>query len=84
MKNIIIPNKKEYLMQLTHSLGIFVNNLRWRAGIHLRPKPFYNKSKENYDFKSLKNAAVAELNEFEDKLYDLVKNIQFKEAPNSF
>ena len=84
MKNIIIPNKKEYLMQLTHSLGTFVNNLRWRAEIYLRPKPYHN-SKENYGFKSLKNAGpVPELKEFEDKLYDLTKNIKFKEVPNSF
>ena len=83
-KNIIIPNKKEYLMQLTHSLGTFVNNLRWRAEIYLRPKPYHN-SKENYGFKSLKNAGpVPELKEFEDKLYDLTKNIKFKEVPNSF
>ena len=84
MKNIIIPNKKEYQMQLTHSVGTFVNNLRWRAEIYLRPKPFTT-SKENYGFKSLKNAApVPELKEFEGKLYDLVKNVQFKEVPNSF
>ena len=83
MKNIFIPNEKEYLMQLTHSVGKFVNNARWRAEHFLRPKP--HQSKENYDFKSLKNCGpIVEMKEFEDKLYDMTKNIKFKTVPNTF
>ena len=84
MKNICIPSKQEYLMQLTHSVRKCVNNLRWRAEHFLRPK-HSNKPKEKYGFKSLINAGpIAEMKEFEDKLYDLTRSIEFKEVPNSF
>ena len=84
MKNNYIPKNKEYLMQLTHSIRVFVNSLRWRAEIFLRPKPT-KKQKEKFGFKSTKNAEpVAELKDLEDKLYDLAKNIKFKDASSSF
>ena len=71
-------------MQLTHSVRKCVNNLRWRAEIYLRPKPVRNK-KETFGFKSTKSAEpVAELKDFEDKLFDLTKNIKFEEVPNEF
>ena len=78
MKNIVIPSKKEYLLQLTHSVRKCVNNLRWSAEIFLRPKPA-KKKKENFGFKSIKSAEpVAEMKDFEDKIYDLVKNVKFE------
>ena len=55
MKNTYIPRNKEYLMQLTHSVHKFVNNVRWRAEIYLRPRPV-KKQKETFGFKSIKSA----------------------------
>ena len=84
MKNTYIPRNKEYLMQLTHSVRKFVNTARWRAEIYLRPKPV-KKRKETFGFKSIRSAEpVAELKEFEDKLFDLTKNIKFRKVPNNF
>ena len=50
MKNIPIPSKKEYLLQLIHSVEKFIRNLRWRALYFLNPteKP----EKETFGFKS--------------------------------
>ena len=45
----------------------------------------YKKQKNNFGFKSIKNAEpVAEMKDFEDKLYDLVKDIKFEDVPNNF
>ena len=38
MKNIAIPTKNEYLMQLIYSVEKFVRNLRWRAFFYLHPE----------------------------------------------
>ena len=84
MKKTYIPRNKEYLMQLTHSVRGFTNNLRWRAEHFLPPKPT-KKKKERFGFKSLKNdEPIAELKDFEDKIFELTKGIKFEEVPNSF
>ena len=42
-----------------------------------------NKPKETFGFKSVNNAEpVPELKEFEEKLYEITKNVEFKDAPN--
>ena len=84
LKNIPIPNKQEYLLELVSSVGIFVANLRWRAFHFLNPTINSN-SKETYGFKTSQPApGVPELKEFENGIYDLVKNVKFKKyAPNN-
>ena len=37
MKNIPIPPKQEYLIELIRSVEIFVKNIRWRAFFFLNP-----------------------------------------------
>ena len=84
MKKTYIPRNREYLMQLTHSVQECVNNLRWRAEHYLRPKHVKNK-KVRFGFKSIKSAEpIAEMKDFEDKLFELTKNIKFEEVHNSF
>ena len=75
LKNIPIPANQEYLLELVSSVGIFAANLRWRCFHFLNPS---NKdSKETFGFKTTKPApGVASLKEFENDLYDLVKNVQ--------
>ena len=84
LKNILIPNKQEYLLELVSSVGIFVANLQWRAFHFLNPTINSN-SKETYGFKTSQPApGVPELKEFENGIYDLVKNVKFKKyAPNN-
>ena len=69
-------------MELISSVGIFVSNLRWRSFHFLNPSN--PTSKETFDFKTSKPApGVDELKQFEDELYDLVKNVKFKHHVNS-
>ena len=84
MKNIPIASSKEYIIQLTHSTREFVNNLRWRVLFHLNPSKNQDK-KQTFGLKSTNRCEpVQELKEFEDKLFDMVKNVEFKNVSNSF
>ena len=82
LKNIPIPSKQEYLSELIFSVGVFIANLRWRVFFFLNPA---EQSKvEKYGFKSTKPAPyVKELKQFEDSIYDLVKNVKFKQSPSN-
>ena len=55
-KNIPIPTKKEYLIQLLYSVEKFIRNLKWRAHFFLNPSN--RQSKETYGFKSIKAAPI--------------------------
>ena len=80
MKNIPIASRKEYIVELTHSTREFVNNLRWRVLHYLNPSKKQG-NKQTYGLKSTKRCEpVPELQELEEKLYDMVKNIKFKEV----
>ena len=79
MKNIPVPNnKREHKVQTIQSVHTFVNKCRWEAKKAL--KPFGKETKETWGFRST-NAApkVTELVQFERKLYELVKNIKYKD-----
>ena len=77
LKNIPVPSQKDYLLELTNSVGIFISNIRWRSHFFLNPSD-HNK-KETYNFKSSKAAPqIAELKEFEEEIYDIVKSVTFK------
>ena len=78
LKNIPIPTKTEYLSELISSVGIFVANLRWRSFHFLNPSN--SDRKETFGFKTTEPApGVAELKDFENDMYDLVKNVKFKQ-----
>ena len=82
-KNIPIPSKKEYIMQLTHSTEKFIANLRWRSHFHLNPH--LKSDKKTYGFNSIKAAPnVKELKQLEDRLYTMIKNIEFRPSSSDF
>ena len=82
LKNIPIPSKQDYLSELIFSVGVFIANLRWRAFFFLNPTE--QSKKEKYGFKTTKPAPyVKELKPFEDSIYDLVKNVKFKQSPSN-
>ena len=61
-----------------------MRNIRWTSFHFLNPIQTRN-SKETYGFPSTKPAPqVAELKDFENKLFDLTKNITFNQCNNSF
>ena len=77
-KNIPVQSRKEYKMSLIQKTKIFLRNLRWKAHFFLKPQ---NRalSKENYGFKSDKNAPPVNLmKNFEDDLISMVENVKFK------
>ena len=72
------------MIQMIQSVEKFVKNIRWRAFHFLNPTQTNNK-KETFGFPSTKPAPyVPELTDFESKMYDLTKNIKFKNYSNSF
>ena len=86
LKNIPIHSNKAYLKSIVEKLESFISRLRWKVFFYLkeREKPENESSKENkptenFGFKS-ENALPAskDLKQFENDLYDLVKNIQFR------
>ena len=78
MKNIPIPPKNDFMIQMIQSVEKFVKNLRWRTFFFLNPADPINK-KETYGFPSTKPAPqVDELTVFESKMYELTKKIKFK------
>jgi hypothetical protein len=77
LKNIPIPTKQEFLSELISSVGVFVANLKWRSFHFLNPSN--RTKKETFGFKTTEPApSVAELKDFENDMYDLVKNVKFK------
>ena len=76
LKNIPIPRQKDYLLELIYSVGFFVSNLRWRTFFFLNPSNY--EKKETFGFKTTKPApSISELKNFEDDLFELVKNVKF-------
>ena len=80
LKNIPTPPEHSYLKSLMGKVESFLKRLRWKAY-------FYENSDENnlehvnnnYGFKSDRTPPQNKhLNEFENAMYDMVKNIEFQ------
>ena len=86
MKNIPIPSKNAYLKNLIFKLESFIKRIRWKAYF------FENSNEINetttttiFGFKSVKTPPKNEhLSAFENDLYDLVRNIEFKTINTAF
>ena len=80
MKNIGIPSRKEYCLQLISSITQFTNRLRWRA--HFFKNPNNKKQKETFGFNSLEAPPpVPELKPLENGLLQIVQNLKFRDNP---
>ena len=82
-KDIPIPSKKEYRIQLIHSTKKFFDNLCWRVFHFKNPR---NKEKtETYGFSSTnKVPSDDDLNNLESDLYYLTENIEYREVKSNF
>ena len=79
LKNIPIPSQKEYLIELISSVGDFVSNFRYRVFHFLNPSN-ENEKKETFGLKTTKPPpSLAETRDFENALYELVKNVRFRQ-----
>ena len=84
LKNIPIPSQKDYLIKLTNSCEIFVENLRKHINYVLNPNK-QKGDKETYGFPSQRKVnAVDELKPLEDELKSLVKTVKFTKTSNQF
>ena len=77
LKNIPAPSRFQYKKHLVAKVASFITRLRWKMFFILNPS---NKgSKQTFGFKSSFNPPqMAELKQFEDKLFALVSNIMYK------
>ena len=81
MKNIPIPPKDEYILQLIHSIEKFIRNLRWRVKCSKKPPA----KKETYGFPSPKHpGAVQDLKLLEQRLLAMVRDIEFRSFSDQF
>jgi hypothetical protein len=77
LKNIPLPNKKEYKLSLISSAEKFIQSIRWRTYFYLNPDKAGNR-KETFGFKSSASPPnIPELKSLEDGMLNIVKNVQF-------
>ena len=82
-KNIPTLRKKDYKLQLIDSVEKFMKNLRWKVFFFLNPseKPA---NKQTFGFPTTKPApSSAELKDLENQMYELIKNIKFRDNHNN-
>ena len=84
IKNIPIPTRKRYLLQLMEKIEMVLKRMRWKA-IQFSNNKNNDSKTEWYGLKSLSSPRpVKELTPFENKLISLVKNIKFRKIRNHF
>ena len=82
LKNIPLPSKQQYQRILVEKIEKFVGNLRWKL-FHIQNPG--NHSKETFGFKSTNPPPpIKELLAFEEDLYKLTKDIEFRPVKNNF
>ena len=84
IKNIPIPTRKSYLLQVMEKIEIVIKRMRWKA-IQFSNNENNDRKMEWYGVKSLTSPRpVKELTPFRSELISLVKNIKFKKVRNHF
>ena len=90
MKNIPIPNNNSYKLLLIEKIEAFIKRMRWKAHFYISDLENDTKNdekvkKKTFGFKT-KNTppVIKELEKFENDLFDIAKNISFKNINNEF
>ncbi|OOZ40504.1 hypothetical protein [Solemya elarraichensis gill symbiont] len=84
MKNIPLPDNREYVKQLIDKTENVIKRMRWKAFFHLHPE-VTSEQGETYGFKSRKTPPqISELAKFEEELLRVIENIQFREVKSKF
>lgn len=83
IKNIPLSNKDVYLKSLIQKTEDFVRRLRWKVFHYLKQND--DVQINTFGFKSLATPPKNQLlYEFENDIYNMVKNVEFKKVNNSF
>ena len=82
LKNIPIPGQKTYMKDMMEMVEKFIKRVRWKAYFFEKQSNDENEGTDtNFGFKTDKTPPQNEnLNAFEDDLYNLVRNIEFKDS----
>ena len=82
-KNIPIPSKDEYEIQLVSKIEHVIKIMRWEALEYLGK--LNNYTKESYSFKSRKcPPTVNEMTTFEEDFRLMIKNLEYRDVKNEF
>lgn len=84
MKNIPCASQGNYSRRLIEKTEKLIRNMRWRAFFYLHPEANVS-TKETYGFNSSKTPPVIdEMRVFENRMTDLIQNIEFDNHSNDF
>ena len=82
VKNIPIPSKRQYKIQLITKTEKVIKRMRWKCLVFLGKR---NSSNESYSFKSVKcPPTIQEVTDFENDLQQMIKNVEFRQISNNF
>ena len=85
MKNIPLPTKDSNQKNLISKLEIFIKRIRWKLFFFDKNSESNEQLNNNVGDRSLITLPKKEhLNTFENNLYDMVQNIEFKKVKSSF
>ena len=85
MKNIPLPTKDSNQKDLISKLEIFIKRIRWKLFFFDKNSESNEQLNNNVGDRSLITLPKKEhLNTFENNLYDMVQNIEFKKVKSSF
>ena len=83
-KNIPTAQPQEYLKCLIEKTESFLRRMRWKAFFFLNPQ-VVPPAKETFGFNTTKSAKpIAEMNEFENGMLNLIQNVEFKNNNGEF
>ena len=84
LKNIPIPPKKSYQLNLIDKIGSLVKHMRWRVFYYLNQQKCDNEIKETFHSKSRCPPPCSDLIPFEKDLSDMVTSLKFRHVKDSF
>ena len=84
-KNIPYPSLNNYRKDLISKTVNFIQRLRWKAHFFLSGSTDTANTKQTYGFGSQKTPpACKHLRQFEESLFDMIKELNFVDRPNEF
>ena len=84
MKNIPLPNHREYTKRLIEKTESVIKRIRWKAYFFLNPDK-KSEQFETYGFNSRKTPPqIEQMVQFEDNLLQIIDNIEFRDIKCKF
>ena len=84
LKNIPIPSRLYFSKLLIAKTSDFIERLRWKVFFHLNPDAKRKEVPESYGFNTARSAPKSnEVTDFENAVFDLVTNVEYRESPKS-